>query len=332
MRQHNQIKYMPALFYRLSIYIFSVLSILIFLCSLAGYLDHWNFYLEYTANFKLQYLLFSFFTLIFWLLVRNYYWLFFSSIFVAINFSLIIPWYFPAQKQFQNIPYESLRILSFNVLHYHNERYDDAIKLVKNKNVDIAVFLEATEPWDKKLLNLKKELPYHLSTPKLQIEIYSKYPLEDTKVKLYGTYRGLVISQISLNKSNFVFVATHAYPQSYYGNEGWQIRNAQLEQGIGIQLGKIDKPVIVAGDLNVTMWSSQYKSMIANSGLKNTRQGFGVLPTQSRYFLHIPCLAIPLDHFLVSKNIVVKNMETGKPIGSDHLPIIVDLLIPHTNL
>ncbi|MGK7893307.1 MAG: endonuclease/exonuclease/phosphatase family protein [Xenococcus sp. (in: cyanobacteria)] len=314
---------------RLNIYIFGLLSILIFLCSLAGYLDQLHRYLELTNNFKLQYLLLSCCTLFFWLIIRQYSWLFLSAICVAINLSFIIPWYLPAQQQIQNIPYKSLRLLSFNVLHYHNERYDDAIQLVENSQTDIAVFQEAVTPWDKELLRLNQIFPYHVSAPKLQIEIYSKYPLKSTEVKLYGTYRGLVISQVLLNQSNFVLVAAHSYPQLYYGHEGWQIRNKQLEEGIGNQLGTINKPVIVAGDLNITMWSSQYKKMIFNSGLHNTRQGFGILPTQSSYFLDIPWLAIPLDHFLVSKDILVKNMTTGSNIGSDHLPIIVDVLIPY---
>ncbi len=97
---------------------------------------------------------------------------------------------------------------------------------------------------------------------------------------------------------------------------------------MGNQLRNIEQPIILAGDFNVTMWSSQYKAMIANSGLHNTRQGFGILPTQSSYFPQFSWLSIPLDHFLVSRDIVVENMKTGKPIGSDHLPIIADFLIP----
>jgi len=320
------------LLHKLNIYFFSLLSILIFLCSFAGYLDQWHRYLEFTNNFKLQYLLLSFCTLFFWLLSRKYSWLFLSAICVAINLSFIIPWYLPTQQQVQNIPYESLRVLSFNVLHYHNDRYDDAIELVEKSQADIAVFQEAVEPWDEELLKLKKIFPYHVSTPKLQIEIYSKYPLQNTEVQLYGTYRGLVISQISVNKTDFVFIAAHTYPQLYYGHEGWQIRNEQLEEGMGTQLAKIEQSIIVAGDFNVTMWSSQYKAMISNSGLHNTRQGFGILPTQSSYFPQFSWLSIPLDYFLVSKNIVVENMETGRHVGSDHLPIIVDVLIPQTDL
>jgi endonuclease/exonuclease/phosphatase (EEP) superfamily protein YafD len=258
---------------------------------------------------------------------RHYYWLILSLVCLIYNLVLIMPWYFPTEQPVIDTKYESLRVLSFNVLH-HNQRYNDAIKLVSDRKIDIAVFLEATPPWDRKLLALKKVLPYHFSAKKLQIEIYSKYPLNESEIQLYGTYRGLVISQITAGKSDFIFVATHAYPQLFFGDEGWHNRNKQLAKGLGNQLRKLDKPVIVGGDLNVTMWSSQYKSMVANSGLRNARQGFGILPTQSAYFPQIPWLAIPIDHFLVSKDILVNNMEIGNNIGSDHLPILLDVLIP----
>lgn len=316
------------LFNRLIIYIFALLSILIALFSLVGYFGNWHRYLEFTNNFKLQYLLLSCCTLFFWLLTRRSYWLLTSLVCVLINLAVIVPWYYPTQQPVIHTEYESLRVLAFNVLHQNN-RYDDAIKLVQNQNVDIAVFLEATPPWNTKLLALNKILPHHFSAKKLQIEIYCKFPLEDTEIQLYGTYRGLVVSQLTVGKSDLIFVASHTYPQLYYGHQGWKIRNEQLKQGIGNQLGKLDKPVIIAGDLNVTMWSPQYKSMIANSGLQNARQGFGILPTQSNYFPQIPWLAIPLDHFLVSQNILVTNMETGRNIGSDHLPIMMDILVPN---
>jgi endonuclease/exonuclease/phosphatase family metal-dependent hydrolase len=37
---------------------------------------------------------------------------------------------------------------------------------------------------------------------------------------------------------------------------------------------------------------------------------------------------IPIDHCLVSPDIDVLRMRTGRNIGSDHLPIIVDMTIP----
>ena len=38
----------------------------------------------------------------------------------------------------------------------------------------------------------------------------------------------------------------------------------------------------------------------------------------------------PIDHCLVSSEIQVQNFKLGQAIGSDHLPIIAELLIPQS--
>ena len=306
---------------------FIIVSAVILLLSIAGYFKYEQRHLEFTSNFRLQYLLISFCTFFYWLLLRRYLWLIVSACSIALNLLVILPWYLPPQQQIVDQKYESLRVLTFNVLH-HNERYQDAINLVKNRSVDIAAFLEATPPWNTELLAIKNTLPYHFSAEKLQIEIYSRFPLNNPSIKRFGAYRGLAAFYITANQSKFTFVATHAYPQLFFGDVGWQNRNRQLEQGIGSQFQTSDQPIIIGGDLNVTMWSPYYKTMIANSELQNARQGFGILPTFSVYLPQIPWLAIPLDHFLVSKDVIVTNMETEDNLGSDHLPILMDVLIP----
>jgi endonuclease/exonuclease/phosphatase (EEP) superfamily protein YafD len=42
-------------------------------------------------------------------------------------------------------------------------------------------------------------------------------------------------------------------------------------------------------------------------------------------FLFFKCLMIPLDHCLVSDDIRVADARTGEPMGSDHLPLIVEI-------
>lgn len=312
---------------RVIFYFFCILSILGFLFSIAGYFKYEQYSLEITSSFRLQYLLISLCTFFLWLLARRYYWLLLSLSTIAINLAFIIPWYIPPQQQITDTKYEPVRILAFNVLQ-DNKHYQDTIKLVKNRSVDIAAFLEAKPPWNTELLALKDTLPYHFSAEKLQIEIYSRFPLNNPTIQLYGDYRGLVASQVTVGQSNFLFVANHTYSPLSLENAGWQIRNEQL-QGIGNQFQELNQPVIIGGDFNVTMWSYYYRSMMANSDLQNARKGFGVLPTFSKPFPQIPWLSIPIDHFLVSKDISVTNMETECNIGSDHLPILMDALIPN---
>jgi hypothetical protein len=80
--------------------------------------------------------------------------------------------------------------------------------------------------------------------------------------------------------------------------------------------------VSLIGDLNTTMWSPYYKNYIGNTQLKNTRYGFGILPTWK--IIH-QFFAIPIDHSLVTPDIKINNVYTGRSIGSDRLPLITNL-------
>ncbi len=97
---------------------------------------------------------------------------------------------------------------------------------------------------------------------------------------------------------------------------------------IGEYAAQVKNPVVVVGDLNTTMWSPFYKSMVKTARLRNARSGFGILPTWPTF---MPLLSIPIDHLLVSKEIGVLKVHTGRYVGSDHLPLITDLIIAGSN-
>ena len=100
-------------------------------------------------------------------------------------------------------------------------------------------------------------------------------------------------------------------------------RNQQLA-AIGEYAAQVKNPLIVVGDFNTTMWSPFYKNMVKTGKLRNARSGFGILPTWPTF---MPLVYIPIDHFLVSKEIGILKIHTGRNIGSDHLPLITDLVI-----
>jgi endonuclease/exonuclease/phosphatase (EEP) superfamily protein YafD len=76
------------------------------------------------------------------------------------------------------------------------------------------------------------------------------------------------------------------------------------------------------GDLNMSMWSPYYRQFIRSTGMRNTRQGYGVQPS---WPVDAPLLPIPIDHCLISRGFQVLNNRIGSDIGSDHYPLIVDL-------
>ena len=82
------------------------------------------------------------------------------------------------------------------------------------------------------------------------------------------------------------------------------------------------------------MWSPSYKDFVKKTGLRNARQGFGILPTwptEAKFSPIKPPLSwlilIPIDHFLISPEIKVLDIRTGANVGSDHLPLIADLVL-----
>jgi endonuclease/exonuclease/phosphatase (EEP) superfamily protein YafD len=79
---------------------------------------------------------------------------------------------------------------------------------------------------------------------------------------------------------------------------------------------------VVAGDLNMSPWSPFFRRFMKKSGLKDSEDSFGFQPTWPTYQ---PILYLPLDHVLVSRDIAIVDRRIGAKVGSDHLPVVVDL-------
>jgi endonuclease/exonuclease/phosphatase (EEP) superfamily protein YafD len=91
----------------------------------------------------------------------------------------------------------------------------------------------------------------------------------------------------------------------------------------------VEAPIVLLGDLNTTPWSPIYRQFIEDSGLRDARDGFGLL---SSWPTGNPPLLIPIDHALVSQQIVVHNLYLGPDVGSDHYPLILDFSVRPGNV
>ena len=116
------------------------------------------------------------------------------------------------------------------------------------------------------------------------------------------------------------------HPRPPLRRHDFRHRNEQLRDAASM-VRALPMPKILVGDFNTSPWSPYYTQLIRHTGLVNARQGFGLLPTWPA-FLSWPFLMIPIDHCLVSSDIRVIALSTGRNIGSDHLPLIVDMVIP----
>ncbi|MEG4306561.1 endonuclease/exonuclease/phosphatase family protein [Microcoleus sp. D3_18a_C4] len=292
--------------------------------SITGYLGEFNLFFELTSHFKLQYLLVGFSTFIFFALVRSKkIWLLVSAFCLIINLAEIVPWYFPAPAVAGANPGHNLRILHSNVLRA-NRRYSEVISLVQAEQPDIAVFVEVNSTWARELSVLSEIFPYSSTqqeSERFGSAIYSKLPLENSSVKAFSNQRKSLSADVKFQGKIISLILAH--PTVPVKQESFIDRNKQLA-GIGEYAAQVKNPLIVVGDLNTTMWSPFYKNMVKTGNLRNARSGFGILPTWPTF---MPLAYIPIDHFLVSKEIGVLKIRTGRNVGSDHLPLITDLVI-----
>ena len=296
----------------------------------------WNIFLELTSHFQLQYLIISFLLFCLLSLSRKKSLILIGLLCVALIMVEILPWYIP-QSGLKAERTERMRVFLSNV-NTQNQNYSKVISLVREEQPDIAVFIEVTDTWVKQLESLRDILPYFISKANSDdygLVVFSQIPLNNTSIKFFGNNkRPSILADLAIKGKVISLIATHPPPPV---KPAWfQSRNNQLDE-ISQYIQHLKNPVLMVGDLNITMWSPYYKRFVYQTGLRNARQGFGVLPSWPIKETHsqIPpalslLLSIPIDHYLISPEIKVVNIRTGPNVGSDHRPVITDLLIPET--
>jgi endonuclease/exonuclease/phosphatase (EEP) superfamily protein YafD len=299
------------------------LFIPILIGSLLAYGGEWHQILELATHFRMQYLLVALFTLLLYGFAKRRTEIVLCLFCVSLNVVDILPWYLPAAQTASGHP---LRVMVSNVL-TSNKRYGDFLRYVQQEQPAVLVAMEINDEWQKQLQALKPILPYSIAVPSSDnfgIALFSKYPLEQAKIKNWGAGAYVVPSlqaNITIGLTPLTLIATHPLPP--LKPDYFMFRNQQMRE-IADQVNRLGNSAIVMGDLNMSMWSPYFRQFTQATKLHSSRQGFGVQPS---WPVDSPLLQIPIDHCLVSSKIRVVNNRLGANIGSDHYPLITDLAI-----
>ncbi|MGH9801995.1 MAG: endonuclease/exonuclease/phosphatase family protein [Blastocatellia bacterium] len=280
--------------------------------------------LELTTHFRFQYFALSFFFLLLFALLRMWRWAGVALLCLTINGAFVVPWYLPSNSAHADGGGQKLRLLLSNVL-WDNTQHADVIELVRQEEPDLAFFQEVTPRWAKELEVLRSEFPdsrLHPNDEAGGMAVFSRLPFVRAELAPLAEYNGpAVIAQVNVGGRLISIVSVHAPPPG--GKLNFAHRTEILNQAADY-VNSLPEPKIVIGDLNITMWSPYYKRFVEKIGLVNVRAGFGILPSWPTF---LPPMSIPIDQCLVSPGILVVNVRTGNRVGSDHLPLIVDLIV-----
>jgi endonuclease/exonuclease/phosphatase (EEP) superfamily protein YafD len=293
------------------------------LFSVVTFFDPLHRLLELLAHFRLQYLVVAALLTVILGALRRRRWFVLMLAVTLVDFWPVVSWYVPGRPA-AAAPAARLKLLSVNVW---SGNHDTArlLALIRAEAPDLVFLQEVTDEWAAAIGSLADSYPYRYVIPRndnFGVALLSRRPFAGVDaIDTPPHDRPSLLAELDVDGRRVSFIGTHPMPP--LGAAGFDARNRQLAAVAALAAG-LDGPVILAGDLNTTMWGDHFGQLVATSGLENARRGFGILPTWPTAY---PPAMIPLDHCLVSDDFAVLDMRAGARIGSDHLPIIVSLAL-----
>jgi endonuclease/exonuclease/phosphatase (EEP) superfamily protein YafD len=285
--------------------------------TLAGFLGKYAWAFDLASHFRVQYflvlLLLSagfFFTRRRWLGTG-------AMALAAVNFAVILPLYLGGH----DAEGPTYRVMLINV----NSRNRDAeavLEAIERNQPDFLVIEEVNERWMKDLKPLHEAYPYSIVEERIDnfgIALLSRHAFTDSGIDCIGeAFLPSVHAVFTVDGNPLTLIGTHPLPPANPGYAAF--RNEQLAR-LPAYLARFPGPLLLLGDLNVSPWSYYYGKFLDDTGLEDSSEGRGVQPTWPP--LPLP-FSIPIDHCFHNSGIGIANKRIGRPIGSDHLPVIVD--------
>lgn len=217
-----------------------------------------------------------------------------------------------------------LRVASINVL-YTNDQYSRVAAFVQREQPDVVAMLEMTAQWRQALAGLDKLYPHRYQTMGVGgrgITFWTRLPMKDVSVLPIGVRQEPAIqATLEVQGREVRIFAVHTTWPLAPASAGR--RNQQLEL-LAEHARAVTLPLVVMGDMNITPFSPYFQQLLVDGQLRSAADGFGWQPTWPSF---LPPGGIQIDHALVNSRVAVAHFTRGGGTGSDHLPIVADLVL-----
>lgn len=321
---------------------FIIFAIFIAIFTALGYLGDKFFLFDIMSQFSLQYYILGFILFIGLIILNKFIktpkWaLILCILIIAINSFQLIPW----KRQMKPEMFVSdmeMRISLMNVL-TSNNGYNAVLKNINKFKPDVIFLEEVNNEWLKNMSELDKIYPYSIKYPRednFGVALYSREPFKTSEIRYFGHFEiPLIVCSIEKYNKKLKIIGIHTTPPS---NQDYFVNRNEMLSKLADYVKDEKIPTIVIGDLNTALYSPTYKKFIKQSKLINARKNFGIIPSWSpksrdingiKFDRLMKFAMIPIDHVLHSSKIHITHIETGKSIGSDHLPIEVSFWLEH---
>ena len=244
-----------------------------------------------------------------------------ASLFVLCHGILMVWNSLPPARAAEAAGGQNLRVLSFNILGENLENGGAITDYILQSGADLAYVMEA-EPVGPHLDRLSKTYPYRIGcgehTSTCDLLLLSKYPLEAIYVGNLSELRKdrFATARIHLGGATVNLVAAHIskpYFDSYHADE---------LAGLGEALGKMEGPVLLAGDFNAATIAPDMQGLLKRSGMTTT--GF----EPATWPIDAGALGVSIDHIFIRQPLMAQKLSRiPSSFGSNHYGLIADLIM-----
>jgi len=213
-----------------------------------------------------------------------------------------------------------VRVLLLNV-HTSNTSYAAVRALIAAEDPDLIALVEVNQAWvDELPLPAYRARLVHPRPDNFGVALYARDAIAGG-IEHLGSDLPSIAASVTVRDATLWMIVTHPLPPVSTQ------ASAQLFDHLDAIAARAHAatPALVVGDFNATPWSSHFHRFAERSGLCDSRAGFGI---QASFPANLAPMRIPIDHAFASCTVGIRDRRIGPDVGSDHLPVIVDLTLP----
>jgi endonuclease/exonuclease/phosphatase (EEP) superfamily protein YafD len=293
------------------------------LATLLAYGGRWSWGCELLVNFRTHYAMLLGLVLITALALRTWRIAGVAAIGIGMNVWPMYGAFFanPAPP-LSNTP--AVRVVQYN-MNVANGDLAGIAAYLNSLTPDVVVLAEVSPRKAQRLAALLPRLPYAYFAQRDNVwgvTIFSRWPLLESQA---ATQDGVTLAaRVDLDLGDRKLRLYGAHLNWPVIPETADVRNMQL-RALGRELAQCPQACAIVGDFNVTPWSSHFRDLLKNPGVRDCAAGRGLLGTWNSSLPAV--LRIRIDQCLVAGAVDVAEIRVGANVGSDHYSSINDLRV-----
>ncbi|MEP2234229.1 MAG: endonuclease/exonuclease/phosphatase family protein [Alteripontixanthobacter sp.] len=215
-------------------------------------------------------------------------------------------------------------VLTLNVLQ-DNRDYETTAQLIRSFDPDILMLTETDQAWANAMAPIMADYPQQAHRPldnTYGLMFATRLPMRDASIQdIAQADTPSVFATLTAGKHNFRLIGLHPRPPTV--SQDTEERDAEIIVAAK-QSRDLDMPVLAIGDFNDVAWSDTTQLFQDLGSFLDPRKGRG---TYATFPADMTWLGWPLDHLFMTEEFLLRDMSVGKPVGSDHRPVLAQLCL-----